>query len=118
MRRSTQTESINIILHTLRIDSSFLHSLFKVLGVVNTLSSGKNLLTSHEEVVRVRVALRERESGERSVWNEEIECFQCLPLVTSLNTHLISRIWHGVERSDLQWEFVEHEEVGLILLTN
>jgi hypothetical protein len=53
MRRSTQSERINVPLHTLGGDPDRLHPLDQKVGIVNTLSTGQDLFTAHEEIVRV-----------------------------------------------------------------
>lgn len=51
--RTTLSESIQVILKTFRLGvNTFLdHALFQLLDVVDTLSSGHNLFTTHEEII-------------------------------------------------------------------
>jgi len=53
VRRASEPESINVRLHVFGVDSTLLHPSFEQRSVVNSLSTGKDLFTSHEEVVRV-----------------------------------------------------------------
>lgn len=59
MRRAALAESIEIILEALLVGLKTLgaHRLLKLLDIVNTLSTGHDLLATHEEVVRVGEAL-------------------------------------------------------------
>lgn len=50
-------ESLDVILNGRNFKTALLGSLLQEYGVVNTLSTGSDLLTSHEEVVRVGEAL-------------------------------------------------------------
>lgn len=53
MRGSSQVESIDVTLHAGRLNTALLHPLDQELGVVDSLSAGQDLFTSHEKVVRV-----------------------------------------------------------------
>jgi hypothetical protein len=53
VRGSSQVESINVTLHARWLNTTLLHPLDQELGVVDSLSAGQDLFTSHEEIVRV-----------------------------------------------------------------
>jgi len=98
--RTAVLESVDVVFQTsvVWVDRAdvLAHSLLEEVGVVDTLSTGQDLLTTHEEVVRVAVA------G-----------------IGVLGAFLMSGAfgrWHGVEWADVEWEFVEDVEVGAVLL--
>ena len=98
VRRSTEPEGIDVTLHRLGSDTGNLHALDEVVGVVDTLSAREDLLSAHEEVVRVGVFLKSA--------------------VTVLNTYGVLGIGHGVERTDSKRELVQDEVVGLVLFAD
>lgn len=53
MWRTTLSESIQIVLETFRLGVNTLldHTLFQLLDVVDTLSSGHDLFAAHEEII-------------------------------------------------------------------
>jgi hypothetical protein len=53
MGRSTEVERINVTLHTSRLDSTLLHPLDQEFRIVDSLRTGQDLFTSHEEIIRV-----------------------------------------------------------------
>jgi hypothetical protein len=53
VRRASKPESVNVRLHVFGVDTTLLHPSFEQRSVVNSLSTGKDLFTSHEEIVRV-----------------------------------------------------------------
>lgn len=59
MRGTTLAESIEVILEALlvRLKTLSTHRLLQLLDIVDTLGTGHDLLSTHEEVVRVREAL-------------------------------------------------------------
>jgi hypothetical protein len=73
VRRATEPKRVGVVLHLLRVDTGLLDPLDEEFRVVNTLSSREDLLTAHEEVVRVGeflhihklVSRAERGEGER-----------------------------------------------------
>ena len=52
----TVLEGVDVVLDCLNSETALFSSLLQEYGVVNTLSSGSDLLTSHEEIVRVSEA--------------------------------------------------------------
>lgn len=79
VRRRSKPEGINVTLHRRRVDTLLPHLLAQEVRVVDPLSSRKNLLPAHEEVVRVRVVrvLRighgvERANGQGELVKDEV----------------------------------------------
>jgi hypothetical protein len=52
--RATQSECIDVSLHGRWVDASLFHAFNEERRLVNALAAGQNLLSTHEEVVRVR----------------------------------------------------------------
>jgi hypothetical protein len=70
---------------------------------MDTLCPGKNFLPAHEEIVRVSKGLDEK--SERHAKIDNIYIY----------TYWVIRVRHGVERTELEGEFVDDEVVGIIL---
>lgn len=103
----TEAESIDIGLHIVRVDADATHAIFEHCRVVKTLGTRQNLLSTHEEVVRVgqfldhAMMLRSTESLSRNLWT---------------GTYSITRVGHGVERSKLERELVDDVVVSVVFL--
>ena len=71
--RTSPLETIKVVCHGLGVDLGLLHLLFKEDGVVDTLATGKNLLTADEDIVGVGQlgVLRIRHGVERASTSRE-----------------------------------------------